>query len=95
MFINLSRGDKGRDIIDRTYIMISEHEFQQIGEKSSVELMFAMMAYKTQLQNSLKEILTQSEINSIKFSVIDQGVIDKLVLSSTYKCNFLGADNKQ
>jgi|GEM_PF-2526666 hypothetical protein len=59
--------------------MISEHEFQQIGEKSSVELMFAMMAYKTQLQNSLKEILTQSEINSIKFSVIDQGVIDKLV----------------
>ena len=42
--------------------MISEHEFQQIGEKSSVELMFAMMAYKTQLQNSLKEILTQSEI---------------------------------
>lgn len=69
MFINLSRGDKGRDIIDRTYIMISEHEFQQIGEKSSVELMFAMMAYKTQLQNSLKEILTQSEINSIKFSI--------------------------
>ena len=59
--------------------MLTENDFLKMAKNVSAEMFFMMITYKTQLQNSLKRILTQSEINSIRLSVIDQGVTDKLV----------------
>ena len=61
-----------------------------------------MPAYNAEkyIKEAIESILNQT-FSNFEFIIIDDGSIDateeiiKSFLSSTYKCNFLGADNKQ